>query len=186
MIPKNMNEIDITQLAEIETSYNPPPLKITDFVDITVKYEDLLEIVDPENFEKFTGSLMVIFDVDPEILMDLANYDYLWRPEIHEKGFSLNYIQQLTSDKNGNFRCPINELFSFLFTNTEPYCNEKYIFTQRQKTLRIEHLKKIMTKYGGVKKYFEEVSKRLWRDDNYLSENWPYFVDVATKLIKRL
>lgn len=135
---------------------------------------DLLQKCDVNNYANFTGALMLIFDLDPELLYSICDRDYIWRPVM---SFNGNYIQWITQTSDSlERRDAIEEIFSYLYRKSDPDWDESYEFDEKELELRKEHLDKIEKKYGGLNSYLEIVSKKLWKEPSYLEENYMYVI----------
>ena len=160
-------------------TYRIPMSKIMQDVNIVMTENDLLQKCDVDNFKNFTGAMMLIFDLDPEILYNLSQMDYLWRPTT-DKGYTANYIQWLTFS-DCEERDPIEEIFSYLYRNGDAHWNEPYCFSERDIELRKQHLEKIELKYGGLDSYLKIVSNKLWQDSYYLRDNYLQIINSGRK-----
>jgi hypothetical protein len=147
--------------------YTPSQEDITETINVSMTEADIRHKADYENYRNFLGTIMVVFDMNPEMLWHLYNLDYLCPPTKARK--RLNYIQWLTEPTNE--RVPVEETLSYIFRNTDPHWGESYQRTEYEKELRAEHLEKIKTEYGGRNKYLETISERLWMEPNYL-DHW--------------
>ena len=70
--------------------------KISRLVNTEFKENDLLKKFD-SNYQNFASALALVFEIDPEIMYNISNLDYIWMPEKEiYHGIHLNYIQALT------------------------------------------------------------------------------------------
>jgi len=142
-----------------------------------MKYEDLLQRADEDDYGRFTGALAYIFVIDPLIIAQIANLDYLWRPNIKDK--AVNYIQWLTCDNV--MRDPIEEVLCYLFCKKDSCYNEPYEFNLTELKRRADHKLKIIREHGNMDEYFKCVSLRLWKKEGFIEENYGYFTERARK-----
>ena len=147
-----------------------------DLIDTTFTLEQTL-LTASDDYQKFTATLALVFDVDCELVANLANYDYLSRPKMEP---NVNYAQWLTGTPDE--RNPIAELLSYLFTKTDDVWDEPFLFTERELVLRKLHLNKIKT-YGNATHYFRACSEKLLKEEDYLEKQYFYYIKLIDRII---
>ncbi len=152
--------------------------RIHESVNANMTENDLLQKCDVNNYNNFTGALMLIFDLDPEIIYNMSNRDLLWRPETKSIDYNMNYIQWITQKTDE--REPVEEILSYLYRKSDVPWGEPYDFNNREIELRKSHLDKIDKKYGGLKSYLKTVSERLWKESLYLENNFSHIDAIGT------
>ena len=146
-------------------SYIQSQEKIIESINVDMTEGDTRHKYDYKNYRNFLGTVMIVFDMNPEMLWHLQNLDYLWRPNTENK--NLNYIQWLTSPTSE--REPVDEVLCYIFKKGDPRYGDPYERSKREHELRKEHLEKIEEEYGGRNKYLESVAERLWQEKDYLN-----------------
>ena len=143
--------------------------KISKYVNINMSMNDTLMRCDPDNIKNFGGALMLIFDIDPEVIYQLANRDFYVIPYI-DSDDGINYIQWITQKPND--LDPIEAIISYLYRERDSFIYESYEFDRHEIELRKIHMEKVENQYGGLENYLSTVSERLWKNPNYLKDNY--------------
>lgn len=137
---------------------------------------------DPE-CDLFEQAIAVAFDVPLEysdLLDDMCNRDLLWYPRKSD-GEDYDIVNYFQLAKEGSTeREPIESTFCYLFSKSEPYYNEPYMFDQEMLDLRMGYYQYIRQKYSCVDEYIALVINTLaiydW--DNYVT-NYGRFVTLC-------
>lgn len=135
--------------------------------NIKLQHLELLLPPDEDNHNLFCYALQIVFDIPEElgnaktdpmtgIMFDVVNYDLIWRPDVDG---AANYYQWLTSKTRE--RDPILSMYSFLFENSEPYYNERYEFSPKEKEIRKRFYEYLRTNYKNADEYIKRVADFL-------------------------
>lgn len=156
--------------------------------------QDCLQKASYNEYEKFAGALAWAFNVDPKVIGQISNLDFLTRASI-KKDEPVNYIQWIVKDDN------IDQVIHYLFMQRDPTYDEDYEHTDLERG-RIDNYakmavagcferysKNLTTIQGHLAVYFAKdyirwLAVRLWQDpDDFLSENECYLKYIAKAFI---
>lgn len=153
---------------------------ISDIVDKMNLHGDCLATpydgnADDSHF-RFAAALAQAFDVDPFIVAQISNYDYLRAPDANSDLPFPNCAQALTMhDADAD---PTSELLSFLVSHAEPTYDEPYQHSASDMMRIRQAIVKIATEHKTAAEYFRFVSRRLWRTEDYLANNYASYMKV--------
>ncbi len=142
---------------------------------------DVLKMADEDDYIGFLKTVAYVFELDFNLVHELANRDYLWRPKICKN--YVNYVQWLTIGIDCS-RDPINETLSYLFTQKDPEYDEPYCHNDNEVKLIKTHYVDIFSDYASCDEYLEAVSKRLWKDKDYIKTSYEYLFKRACIRLK--
>ena len=151
-------------------------------------YQDCLQKADYDDYGKFAGALACIFDVDPKVIGQISNLDFL-TPASIKKDEPVNYIQWVAKRDN------IDEVIHYLFMRYSPSWNEEYEHTSLDRERIDRYIDTVVTdcyyKHPSplqssnlsldlAKEYIRWLAVRFWQDpDIFLDENDCYIKYIA-------
>lgn len=129
----------------------------------------------------YAGVLAKVFDVDPMIVAQLCNLDYVRLPHTKKDQPLSNYVQLLTATDKGE--STMTELLSFMTDFGDPDYREPYQHTEQDRGRLRKAIYDIASKHGSAACYFKWVSLRLWQKESYLEETYPNYLLLLQKRI---
>lgn len=142
------------------------------------------ERISPEReqwYYGYAGALAQVFDVDPLLVAQLVNLDYLSVPYVDEDTPLPCYAQLLTMTTTG--RDSIGELLAYVTDYRDEAWREPYqhsSFDKARLRLTIAHIAKT---YTSANAYFATVSERMWRRRDYLETRYEHYLVLLQKRI---
>lgn len=155
-------------------------------------YEEcFLQALDEDDNGLFTGALACIFDVDPRVIGQVYNLDFLYRPDIWTKhGQALNYIQWV-SKVEGRYD-NIEEVLTYLFSLRNHH-REEYEHSKEGLERIHAYVRKVMSLFPGAQDdrsiaclYLEWLGRRFWRDPVRFREDYEGFIPYIVSTIERV
>lgn len=122
----------------------------------------------PQALAIFSHALVLALEVDPYIVAQVGNLDFLRRPTPESDATAVNCLQLLTLDIKGVVS--IEAVLGFICCAIDR-SGEPYEHSEAMKNAIRETLHRIAQKHANAHAYFVHVSRNLWRDDRFLIEN---------------
>ena len=119
-----------------------------------------------DSYITYHKALVLALQVDPLIVAQVANLDFLREPETDDAQADVNYAQLLTLDEDGtsSIRAVLSFMVDLKDRTGEPYDHSPVM----QQAIR-DTLERIADEHHTASAYFKVVSRRLWRRRNYLA-----------------
>ena len=112
-------------------------------------------------YGRFCRALAIGFDVDEELIDEIANRDFLEMPDEKKSEMKVNYFQLASCETEEHD--PIQEISNYLFNSTETrYHDEPYGFSKKEIALRKKFHVMMKKKYSSKKHYYKRVARVLF------------------------
>lgn len=116
-------------------------------------------------FDNLMDALMLAFDVPKEATTtryEFGNRDLLWVPDV-SVNFNCNYYQLASFESSE--RHPVKSILSYLFDKSEPYYNDPYDFSEKEKADRKLFYNHLKSKYKDAETYIQRVKIFLFQNE---------------------
>lgn len=166
-----MRENILNSIKDDMKKYPELLLPIT-FENVDLDEEDVSSDTEEDSIhESFLLALSIAFDVDKKIIDEISNRDLLWLPSMkgYRKRFNAYQLVSLENDE----RDPIDEMFSYLFTELGQY-GEPYDKSNREKQLLNEFYQHFSQKYENVEEYLNRIEYTLFLKEGELDDYKDY------------